>query len=93
MTEKLSRDEFIKKLQHNIAGETIIWKSYERFNIGALPKTLSTLMKVEKAEAYMEAVQDKMLTPGMKISIITIAVIAIIGMIILVVARNMGLLG
>lgn len=93
MTEKLSREEVIDKLQHNIAGETIMWKSYERFNIGALPKTLSTLMHVQKAEAYMEAAQGKVLTPGMKISIITIVIIAFIAMIALYVARSMGFLG
>ena len=86
----MDREELIEKLQHKIAGETINWKSYERFNIGALPKTLSTLMKVEKAEAYMEAVQDKFLTPRAKISLIAVFTVVIIIMIILVILRNMG---
>ena len=92
MIEKTNKEDFIDKLKTQIAGETVIWKSYERFNIGALPKTLSTLMKAVKTEAYMEAVQDKMLTPGMKISIITIATIAIIALFVVVIARNMGFL-
>ena len=87
----MNKDEFIELLQHEVAGETINFRSYERFNIGALPKTLSTLMKVEKAEAYMEAIQDKLhLTKGMKISIATIETICIIGMVVLVIARNQG---
>jgi len=86
----MKKEDFIEKLQHKIAGETINWRSYERFNIGALPKTLSTLMKVEKAEAYIEAVQDKFLTPRMKISLIAVFTVIMIIMIIMVIARNMG---
>ena len=85
------RNEFIEMLQHKIAGETISWKEYERFNIGALPKTLSTLMKLAKAEAYMEATQDKFqLSKGMKITIATIFTIVIIIVIVVVVVQNMG---
>lgn len=89
----VTQEEFKEKLQHIIAGETISWKEYERFNIGALPKTLSTLMKVEKAEAYMEAVQDKFqMSKGMKIGIATIFTIVIIIVIVAVVVQNMGLI-
>jgi len=91
MDKPKDRDEFIEKLQHQIAGETINWRSYERFNIGGLPKTMKTLMKVEKAEAYMEAVQDKFqMSKGLKISLASVFIIVVIIMIVLVVGKNMG---
>ena len=77
----MDRDEFTEKLKTKIAGETISWKEYERFNIGALPKTLSTLMKVTKAEARLEATQGFKLSPRMRLTMYTIVVIMIVAFI------------
>jgi hypothetical protein len=48
-------------------------------------------MKVTKAEGYLEAVQDKIMTP-FQLNIIKVFTIAIIVMVILMVAKNMGFL-
>jgi len=92
--KKKTREEmevFMEKLQTQVAGETVCFREYERFNIGGLPKTMSTLLKVQKAEAYMEASQDKMLTARQKIAIVTIMTITVLALIIILIARNMGL--
>jgi hypothetical protein len=87
----LSKEKFKEMLQHKIAGETISWKEYERFNIGALPKTLRTLMNVAKAEAFMEAQQDKFkMTKGMVIGLGAVFMIVIIIIVVITVAQGQG---
>jgi len=92
LTNNPELEQFMEKLQTVVAGETVSFREYERFNIGGLPKTMSTLLKVQKAEAYMEASQDKMLNRRQKIAIVTIMTIAVMAMIVLVIAKNMGML-
>lgn len=89
---RMSSEEFMEKLSHKIAGETINWYMFERYLDLARPKTLSTLMRATKAEAYMEAIQDKYLTPRQKIALVGIFTTIIIVMVIALIAKNMGLL-
>lgn len=85
------KEEFEEQLPNIMAGETIDFRHYERFNIGALPKTLSTLMEVNKAEATMEAVQDKALLTPRQMNIVKIMTMGVLALILMVIARNLGL--
>lgn len=90
--KKESRDEeLIEKLVHNVAGEPINYRSYERFNVGALPKTLSTLMKAKKTEAYISELKGS-LTPGMRLAVLVMGVMGIIAIVILMIMRQYGVL-
>lgn len=82
-----------EELKEIIAGETLIFKDYERFNIGATPKTLSTIISTTETEARLEATQDKQITPRQKIAIMTIFTIGIVIFVLYAIAKNMGMLG
>jgi len=76
----MGKNEFLaEKLKTIIAGETVCWNSFEIFMGKANARTLSTLMKAVKVESYLSAVQDKVLTPGMKITIGVIFAACIVG--------------
>ena len=62
-------DELKDKLSTIIAGETINWGSFERYMSKAKPLTYSTLLKAVRVESYLNATQDKVLSPGTKIAI------------------------
>ena len=89
-------EEFYQKLLEHldgrIAGETLTHSDMERFMKRSSSKNLKQLIDGKKAEGYMEGVQDKMLSPKSKITIITIVIIMIVAMIGLVIAKNMGFL-
>ena len=87
---KLSEDEIREKLSTVIAGESISWGSFERYMAKAKPLTFSTLLKAVRAESYLSAVQDKVISPGMKIAIGTIFAIAIVATIIYLIFTSGG---
>ena len=70
------------KLKTLVAGETISWYSFERYMDRAKPITLRMIIKAVKVESYLNATQDKVLSPGMKIALGTVFAIAIVGTII-----------
>ena len=72
--EELLRD----KLKTVVAGESICWNDFERYMARAKPLTFSTLLKAVRAESYLSATQDKVLTSGMKIAIGTIFAVMIV---------------
>jgi len=75
-----------------IAGETISWYNFEKYLNLARPKTLSTLNKATKAEAIMEATQDRVLTPR-QIQFMTIIIIVFVAIIALYLLRGLGIFG
>ena len=87
----MNREELKEELGEMMAGETVIFKDYERFNIGATPKTLSTIINTTETEARLEATQDKNITPRQKIAIMTILTIGIVIFILYAIAKNMNL--
>ena len=92
----ISFDEFIKKytyfFKNRIAGETLVPTDMEWFMKRTSGKNLEQLMKGKKYEGFLEGSQGKMLTPGMKIAIGTIATLAIVGVIVLVVLNQQGMI-
>ena len=87
----METNEFlVEKLKTIVAGETIDWHDYERFMGKANARTLSTLMKAIRAESYLNAVQDKVLTPGMKIGLGVIFAACIVGAIVYLIFTSGG---
>jgi len=81
-TEKIEKvksiDDLEGRLQTVIAGDTIVWNDFERYMTRAKPITLRMIIKAVKVESYLNATQDKVLSPGMKIALGTIFAIAIV---------------
>ena len=88
MMTKIDEDELREHLSTIIAGETINWNSFERYMAKAMPLTLSTLIKAVRAESYLSAIQDKVLSPGMKIALGTIFAIMIVAAIIWIIIQG-----
>ena len=79
MEEKIDTNKVLEdKLGTVIAGDTIVWNDFERYMTRAKPITLRMIIKAVKVESYLNATQDKVLSPGMKIALGTIFTIAII---------------
>jgi len=70
--------ELSEKLSTLVAGETISWYDFERYMDRAKPITLRMIIKAVKVESYLNATQDKVLSPGMKIALGTIFAICIV---------------
>jgi len=85
-------DRFRLFMKNRIAGETLYPADMERFMRRTSAKNLSLLMKGKKMEGYMEGASDKFLTRGQKIAIGTVITLIMIGLIVVVVLRNQGLL-
>ena len=86
------KEHFYKFLDKRVAGETLIPNDMERFMSRTSAKNLKLLMKGKKAEGYMEGSMDKMLSKRQTIALMTIVTIAIVGVIILVVLKNQGII-
>jgi len=79
MEEKVKdMGELHGRLETLIAGDTIVWNDFERYMTRAKPITLRMIIKAVKVESYLNATQDKVLSPGMKIALGTIFTIAIV---------------
>jgi len=85
-------DNIKDKLEEIVAGETVCWYNFERYLDMARPKTLSTLMKATRAEAALEATQDKMLTPK-QVQLMTIVIIVFVAIIGLYLLKGLGIFG
>lgn len=88
----LTEEQLREELEGIVKGETVSFRYYERFNIGAPPKTLSTLMRAKKVKANLEAQQDKYLSPRQKIQVMSLVTIAIIALVLYYIAKSMGII-
>ena len=80
MEEKIKDIQDLRdRLGALVAGDTIVWNDFERYMTRAKPITLKMIIKAVKVESYLNATQDKVLSPTMKIALGTIFTIAIIG--------------
>jgi len=87
---KIDYDGFIECfrgfLNKRVAGETLVPADMERFMHRTSAKNLKHLMDGKKQEGFMEAVQNKMLTPRQKMALgglVTIIVVMSIAVVIL----------
>ena len=92
LTVKKYYQAFVSYFNKKICGETILPTDMERFMNRTSAKNLHLLMKGKKMEGYLEGSLNKALTPGMKIAIGTIVTLAFVGLIVLVVLNQQGIL-
>lgn len=83
---------FVSYFDTRVCGETILPTDMERFMNRTSAKNLHLLMKGKKMEGYLEGSLNKVLTPGMKIAIGTIVTLAFVGLIVLVVLNQQGMI-
>ena len=92
LTTKKYYQTFVSYFNKRICGETILPTDMERFMNRTSAKNLQLLLKGKKMEGYLEGSLNKMFTPGMKIAIGTIVTLAFVGLIVLVVLNQQGIL-
>jgi len=88
---KFSFDEFIElfklHLKTMFAGEIISWDDYARFTNQISPRTFAEHLNVAESEGITAGLKYNW-TPGRKISIVVIAVLAIIGVVVLIALKG-----
>lgn len=92
LTTKKYYQMFVSYFNKRICGETILPTDMERFMNRTSAKNLQLLLKGKKMEGYLEGSLNKILTPGMKIAIGTIVTLAFIGLIVVVVLNQQGII-
>ena len=83
-------EQFREFLKRRVAGETLVPADMERFMQRTSSKNLKLLMQGKKQEGFMEAVQNKVLTPAQKMAIGGVAVIIVVIAVALVIAKSGG---
>lgn len=88
---KFSFDEFVELFKIHLktlfAGEIVSWDDYARFTNQISPRTFAEHLNVAESEGITSSLKLNW-TPGKKISIVVIAILAIIGVVVLVVLKG-----